>query len=56
MDYIGSKLKLNKWIFDIIRSTSGNPKRTDFIFDACNGSGQLADVQQDLDIRYCPMI
>lgn len=36
MDYIGSKLKLNKWIFDIIDKEKKDEK---IFFDACCGSG-----------------
>jgi len=40
MDYIGSKVKLNDWLFDIITNSTGKPNKT--FLDACSGSGAVS--------------
>ncbi len=41
MDYIGSKLKLNNWIFEIINKHIDHPEKM-FFLDACSGSGSVS--------------
>ena len=41
MDYIGSKVKLNDWLFEIIKNATGEPKNKTFL-DACSGSGAVS--------------
>ncbi len=41
MDYIGSKVKLNKWIFDTLSHLFPDPKQHTFL-DACCGSGAVS--------------
>jgi adenine-specific DNA-methyltransferase len=41
MDYIGSKAKLNEWLFDIIKTSVGDTKNKVFL-DACSGSGAVS--------------
>lgn len=62
MDYIGSKLKLNKWIFEIIESSTGEPKNKVFL-DACSGSGAVSKYAANLgyrvisnDLMYFPSV
>jgi adenine-specific DNA-methyltransferase len=42
MDYIGSKEKLNPWIFDIIRKVVPLPPEECTFLDACSGSGSTS--------------
>lgn len=41
MDYIGSKVKINDWLFDIIKESTGKIKGKVFL-DACSGSGAVS--------------
>lgn len=41
MDYIGSKVKLNDWLFEIIKKSTGEPSDKIFL-DACSGSGAVS--------------
>jgi len=41
MDYIGSKTKLNEWLFNIILDSTGDPKDK-VLLDACSGSGAVS--------------
>lgn len=41
MDYIGSKIKLNDWIFEIIANSTDHCKDKIFL-DACSGSGAIS--------------
>lgn len=50
MDYIGSKSKLNKWIFDIINNSVKNDNNLS-ILDACSGSGAVSKYAVNLGYK-----
>jgi len=51
MDYIGSKEKLNPWIFDTIREVVPLPPKDCTFLDACSGSGSVSRHAASLGYR-----
>ena len=41
MDYIGSKVKLNEWLFEHI-AAAVSPSKNTVLMDACSGSGAVS--------------